>query len=110
MPALCKCGNPISGNNCSVCALPPDLCVCKTLEQQAQKIKIFVEMRKFGKPTTIIEGVTGNVKELLKHLKSKLACGGTYKNDQIELQGDHRAKLTDILVKLGYNQEQIEVS
>ncbi len=110
MPALCKCGNPLSGSNCSVCGLPPDMCVCKTLEQQAQKIKIFVETRKFRKPTTIIEGVTGNTKDLLKTLKSKLACGGTYKENHIELQGDHIERAKQILLDNGYSDDQIEVS
>lgn len=95
---------------CKTCGLPLSLCICKTLEQQAQKIKVFTEKRKFGKPTTIIEGITGDVKEMVKQLKQKLACGGTYKNNRIELQGDHRAKLKDMLVKLGYEEEQIEIS
>lgn len=110
MAELCKCGNPLAGNNCSVCGLPQDLCVCKTLEQQAQKIKIFVETRKFNKPTTVIAGLTGNVRDLVKTLKSKLACGGTYKENHIELQGDHIERAREILLKLGYADEQIETS
>ena len=110
MPELCKCGNPLAGSNCSVCGLPPDLCVCKTLEQQAQKIRISVEIRKFRKPTTIIEVITGKPKDILKTLKSRLACCGTYKENHIELQGNHKERAKQILLTVGYSADQIEVS
>jgi len=95
---------------CPKCGLPLDLCVCRVLEKEAQKIKVFVEKRRFGKNTTIIEGITDRPKEVLKFLKSKLACGGTYKNNHLELQGDHRAKIKDLLIQLGYKEEQIEIA
>ena len=104
-----KCGNPLSGSNCSVCGLLPDLCVCAVIEREIERIKIFVEKRKFGKPTTIITGIKGDVKEILKTLKKKLACGGTYKENHIELQGDHKEKVKDILIKFGYSSDQIEI-
>jgi translation initiation factor 1 len=94
---------------CPKCGLPLELCACKVIEREAQKIKISTEARKFGKPTTIIEGITENGKEISSQLKAKLACGGTFKNNRIELQGDHRNKLKDILVKLGYDENQIEL-
>jgi len=93
---------------CPVCGLPKSLCICKTIEQAEQKIKIFVEKRRFGKPTTIIEGIN-NGKEIIKQLKAKLACGGTVKNNHIELQGNHKNKLKEILIKLGYSEDQIEI-
>jgi translation initiation factor 1 len=95
---------------CPVCGLPKSLCVCATLERAEQKIRVSVEKRRFGKPITLIEGITENAKELIKQLKSQLACGGTFKEGHIELQGDHRLRLKDILVKLGYAEEQIEIS
>lgn len=60
---------------------------------------------------TVIEGISKdmNPEELLKKLKKKLACGGTYKNGKLELQGDHREKVKKLLTELGFNQEQIEV-
>ncbi|MDI6798617.1 MAG: translation initiation factor [Candidatus Aenigmarchaeota archaeon] len=95
---------------CPKCGLPIELCACKAIEREAQKIKIFIERRKFGKPITIVEGITDRAKELTSQLKSKLACGGTFKNGHVELQGDHRSRLKEILVKLGYSEEQIELS
>ncbi|HKZ45629.1 MAG TPA: translation initiation factor [archaeon] len=98
------------GGNCSVCGLPPELCACAVIEREEQKIKIFVEKRKFGKPMTVIEGIKENAKDLASQLKSKLACGGTFKNGHIELMGDHRNRLKGMLVELGYSENQIELS
>jgi translation initiation factor 1 len=94
---------------CKTCGLPLSLCVCKTLDQQTQKIKVYVEKRKFGKAVTVIEGVTGNAKDTAKKLKSQLATGGTLKDDHIELLGDHLHKIKDILVKMGYSEDQLEI-
>ncbi len=95
---------------CSKCGLPLDICACRAIEREAQKIRVFTEKRKFDKIITIVEGITDRAKEIASELKSKLACGGTYKDGRIELQGNHRGKLKDILKKLGYFEDQIEVS
>lgn len=61
---------------------------------------------------TIIEGISKdmNPEEILRKLKKKLACGGTYKNERLELQGDHREKVKKLLVnEFGFSEEQIEV-
>ncbi|HLC39769.1 MAG TPA: stress response translation initiation inhibitor YciH [archaeon] len=105
-----KCGNAMSLGNCSTCGLLEDLCVCAALGREGQKIKIWVEKRKFDKPMTIVEGIKENAKEVASQLKSKLATGGTYKHGHIELLGDHRNRIVKILVKLGYSEEQIEIS
>lgn len=110
MPEICpKCGNKLIGNICSTCGLPSELCACGAIEREMQKITVFMEKRKFGKPVTIIEGITDNAKEVASQIKARLACGGTFKNNHIELQGDHRNKLKSILVKLGYSEDQIEL-
>ena len=89
--------------------LPEELCVQLGAEQQLVKVK--VERRKFGKEVTIIEGLDPavfNLKEVASKLKSKLATGGTVKNDHIELQGNHRSRIKQILVKeLGIPEENI---
>lgn len=95
---------------CPVCGLPkPSLCVCGQIEKQEQKVKVFTEARRFGKITTVVQGIT-NGKEVAKQLKSALACGGTYKDEHIELQGNHKARIMPILRKLGYTDDQIEIS
>jgi len=86
-----------------------DICACVGIEQSTQKIRVFVEKRKFNKPITIIEGITENAKEVSSQLKRHLATGGTFKKGHIELMGDHRKRLTEILVKIGYSEDQIEI-
>lgn len=111
MAEVCPtCGAPASLGVCSKCGLPVDICTCRIIEREEEKIKIYIEKRKFGKPITIIEGIRENAKDIVSKLKTKLACGGTFKNNHIELQGDHRNKLKDLLVKLGYQAEQIEIT
>jgi translation initiation factor 1 len=96
---------------CPICGLPKDLCICKTIAKEEAKIKVYLVKRSFGKSVTIIEGIEekANPKDLAKKLKSKLACGGTYKNGKIELRGDHRNKLKNLLIEVGFPEEKIEV-
>ncbi len=70
-----------------------------------------MEKRKFGKKYTTVNGITkeANVNEIIKVLKNKFACGGTAKTGQIELQGDHKARIKPVLVELGFPEETIEV-
>jgi len=96
----------------SLCGgLPPEL--CEQLIREQQFIKIRLDRRRFGKEVTIIEGLTGSnseLKELASRLKSKLATGGTVKEGHIELQGDHRHRVKQILInELGYPPENIVI-
>lgn len=62
------------------------------------------EKRK-GKPITIIEGYTGadeDFKKLAKELKTILSVGGSFKNDQIIIQGDYRDKIMAMLKEKGF--------
>jgi len=81
------------------------------MAKEEAKIKIYVSRRRFGKSVTIVEGVEKDAdpKNLTKKLKTKLACGGTFKEGKIELQGEHRARVRKILVESGFSESQIEV-
>jgi len=96
---------------CNQCGLPEDLCVCQMIAREQQKITVEVEKRKFGKMYTVVKGITkeANVNEMIKKLKSKFACGGTAKDGNIELQGNHKNKIKPILVELGFPEETIEL-
>ncbi|MEE9405999.1 MAG: translation initiation factor [Candidatus Aenigmarchaeota archaeon] len=96
---------------CAKCGLPKELCICETLAKEKEVIKVLNVRRRYGKMTTIIQGLSKDVdaKNILKELKTKLACGGTLKDNVVELQGDHKSKVKAILVKLGFPEDQIEV-
>jgi len=95
---------------CPKCGLPQQACVCDEIAKGAQRIKISMEKRKFGKPNTIISGFDKgiDIKSIAKSLKNELACGGTAKGKEIELQGNHTQKVKEILVKLGFDEDSIE--
>jgi len=97
---------------CDVCGLPEELCVCEAIAREAQKIKVYTTKRKFGKLMTVIEGIEErdiDLKELLRKLKTACACGGTYKDKRIELQGDHKARVKEMLMKIGFSSDLIEL-
>lgn len=97
---------------CSNCGLPGDLCVCEELEKEETRIVVRLEMRRFRKPTTMIEGLNSkrtDLDKLGKLLKTKFACGGTSKDGYILLQGDHRDEIKDVLVKDGFIESSIEI-
>ena len=96
---------------CNQCGLPEDLCVCEAIAREQQKITVKIEKRKFGKKYTVITGFKSevNITDIVKRLKSKFACGGTAKSGNVELQGDHRSRIKEALVVLGFPEETIEV-
>lgn len=97
---------------CPKCGLVKELCVCEAIAKESQLIKVFLERKKFRKFYTIIEGIDQkdiDIKDLAKKLKGKLACGGTAKEGKIELQGDHKNKIKEILVGMGFPPDSIEV-
>jgi len=95
------------------CGLPTDICVCGTISKEQQRIKAFMETRKWKRPVTVIEGVdekSFDLDNLTHQLKTSCACGGTSKDSQIVLQGDHRDIIIRLLSKLGFPASNIEVS
>ena len=98
---------------CTTCGLPKDLCVCESIAKETQDIKLHTIKKKFGKKYTVVEGIVRkeiNLKDVAKKLKNKLACGGTVKGDIIELQGDHRIKVKQTLIELGFESDTITIN
>ncbi len=92
--------------------LPKELGVWENLAKGEQRIKIKEEKRKFGKMITVVEGINSkevDIKDIAKNLKSKLACGGTVKENNIELQGAHAMKVKSELIRLGFAPDSIEI-
>jgi translation initiation factor 1 len=54
----------------------------------------------------VVEGIDSgdiDVEELARKLKTRCAAGGTYKANRIELQGDHKKKVREVLEELGFS-------
>ena len=97
--------DPITG-------LPKELGVWESITKESQKISVGIEKKKFGKLYTTVSGIDDkevNLKQLAKKLKTQFACGGTAKENRIELQGDHKQKVKKFLVELGFAPDTIEV-
>lgn len=100
---------------CSVCGLPKELCVCSDVEKSKSVVAIKTEKRKYGKLWAIISGFDSStdLKSILKHIKNKLACGGTIKGRTIEIlygRSDRNKEVIDILVELGFERDSIHLS
>jgi translation initiation factor 1 len=97
---------------CVTCGLPKELCVCESIAKESQKIIVRIEAKKFNKKYTIVEGIDEkeiDLDQLAKKLKATLACGGTIKDNKIELQGEHKQKVRQILIEAGFAPETIIV-
>jgi len=82
------------------------------LDREEARVKIRMEMRRFGKPTTVIEGLKMSEKDmqqLATSMKKGLATGGTVKDGILILQGDHRENAAMILKQKGFSESSIEV-
>lgn len=84
--------------------LPDDLGIGDDLERAETTLTVRVERRTYNKPVTIVEGFTSgtDLGELASTLKKQLGTGGTVDDDQIELQGDHRDRVPDLLEDEGF--------
>ncbi len=95
---------------CQVCGLPEELCICEEVAKEQQRITIKVNRRRYGKEVTIVEGLDSSeidVQDLATYLKSKFACGGTIRDGNIELQGNHINRMKEVLIQRGFNSNQI---
>jgi translation initiation factor 1 len=71
-----------------------------------QPLRIWLQRIKGNKEATIIKGFEGSdddLDDLAKLLKTKCATGGNAKDGEIILQGNHRDKVLQLLLDLGYS-------
>jgi len=70
-----------------------------------QDLRVWLDRKGGGKTATVVKGFAGSeedLKELGRELKTLCGVGGTAKNEEILIQGDHRDKVVDHLKKQGY--------
>ncbi len=83
----------------------------ETVAEGKQLLRISLDKRnRKGKSVTLITGFSGSddeVNSLGKLLKTKCGVGGSTKDGEIIIQGDHRNKVLDILQKEGYVKSRI---
>lgn len=96
------CGKPVSGCSCSKKSKAPrgDGIVRIGRETKGRK----------GKGVTVITGVPldgDGLLELARQLKQKCGTGGTVKDGVIEIQGDQREQLVEMLTRQGYTVKSI---
>lgn len=87
-------------------------------EQKTDKLSIWMQseplechfIKRKGKPLTIIKkynGASSDFKILTKELKKHIGVGGTYKNEEIIIQGDYREKIVHFLNEIGFNTKRV---
>ena len=85
------------------CTCPPPPRVLTPPEKQTARIA--VEKRKKGKIVTVVRGLPADENDLpglLGQLKAACGAGGTVKDDELEIQGDHLERLRGLLADIGY--------
>jgi translation initiation factor 1 len=99
------------GRVCPGCGWPSEDCRCAaSLSAGAESVpdrvnaKLRLEKRASGKHVTVIDGLPDNrayLDELCRALKKACGTGGTAGGGAIELQGDQRDRLRDLLSAKG---------
>ena len=102
---------------CKRCGQPEDACRCKENARASESpqrpgaprdgvVRLALDRKgRGGKSVTQAIGVPADaatLAELTQTLKRLCGAGGALKGDTIELQGDHRDKIAEKLVALGY--------
>lgn len=81
-----------------------------TLPKNQQRLRLAMERAgRGGKTVTIVRGFTGtetDLQSLGKMLKQRCGVGGSVKNGEIIIQGDHHPRILEILRQEGYTQSK----
>lgn len=80
--------------------------ITKSLPPREQTVYLHRDSKgRGGKTVTLIKKLVlseDDMKELARKLKQVCGSGGTVKDNVIEIQGEHREKIAEALIKMGY--------
>ena len=101
-----------TGKICPGCGWPANDCKCSSRIGRDEKVpdRITAKLRmeksgRGGKTVTVVYGLPQNsefLKTLTQELKRACGTGGTTTEDGVELQGDLRDRVREVLKKKGY--------
>ena len=75
-------------------------------EPSQQKVRLHLDRKGGGKIVTVVKGLFHNketMMQLTKELKKKCGSGGSYKNNEILIQGNKRLIIQKILLEKKYD-------
>ena len=79
----------------------------ETIAPEKQNLRVWRDTKgRGGKVATIVKGFVGStndLQELGRTLKQGCGVGGTIKEGEIIIQGDHRDRVTALLLQKGYS-------
>ena len=99
-----------AGRICSACGQPERGCRCKVAASAPVPVRPVAKLRmeragRGGKTVTVVFGLPNNaafLRELTQDLKRACGTGGTATHDGVELQGDLRDRVRELLVARGF--------
>jgi translation initiation factor 1 len=99
-----------AGKICRGCGLPERGCRCGQASAEAVPTRPVAKLRmekkgRGGKVVTVVFGLPNNaafLKDLSQELKRACGTGGTATDEGVELQGDLRARVREVLLGKGF--------